>query len=103
PPAILIHAVMSEVDARQHDLMVSVVYKAADFVEDVLRGSAGKLRTHVRNNAEAATQHAAILHFDERPLPAGESGNADRQVGHAPAGQHVGQLAFVGHNFDDAG
>ena len=100
--AIPIDAVVAEVNAGEHDFAVAAIHEPADFVEDVLDRPAGEVRPHVRNNAEAAPQHAAVLHFHVRPMPPAEAADAGGNIGHAKAAQQVGQLALVGDDLRHA-
>ena len=97
-----IDAVVAEVDAGEHDFAVAAVDEPADFVEDVLDRPAGELRPHVGDDAEAAAQHAAVLHFHVGPVPAAEAADAGGDVGHAEAAQQIGQLALVGDDLRHA-
>ena len=97
-----IDAVVAQVNAGQHDFAIAAVDQPADFVENVLDRPARQLRPHVRNDAEAAAQHAAVLHFHVRPMPPAEAADAGRHVGHAEAAQQIGQLALVGHDLRHA-
>ena len=99
---IPIDAVVAQVDAGEHDFAIAAVDQPANFVEDVLDRPAGELRPHVRNDAEAAAQHAAVLHFHIRPMPPAEAADAGRNIGDAEAAQQIGQLALVGHHLRHA-
>ena len=100
--AIPIDAVVAQVDAGEHDFAIAAIDQPADFVEDVLHRPAGEMRPHVRNDAEAAAQHAAVLHLHVRPMPAAEAADAGGNVGHAEAAQQIGQLALVGDDLRHA-
>ena len=67
--AIPLDAIVPEMNSREHDFAVAVVHQPPHFVDNVLDRPARQLRPHVRNDAEAAPQHAAVLHLHIRPMP----------------------------------
>ncbi len=101
--AVPFDAVMAQMDAGENHFAIAGVDEPADFVENVLDRPAGKMRPHFGDDAEAATQQAAVLHFDVGPLAIGEGADAGGQVDHAEAAQQIGQFALVGDDFGDAG
>ena len=85
--AVPIDAVVAQVNAGEHDFAIAAIDQPADFVDDVLDRPAGKMRPHVRDDAEAAAQHAAVLHFHVGPMAAAEAADAGGHVGDAEAAQ----------------
>jgi len=70
---------------------------------EVLDRPAGKMRPHFGDDAKAAIQEAAVLHFDVCPLAVGERADAGGQIDDAETAEQVGQFALVGDDFGDAG
>src|SRR5689334_12455619 len=72
PTPAQVDAVVSKVDARQHDFLAATGHQLSDFSDNVFARTAAQSRPDRGNDAEGAVKHAAVLHFDKRPLMAVE-------------------------------
>src|ERR1051325_6444945 len=70
---------------------------------DLLYRPAAKRRTHVRDDAVAAIEQAAVLHLDESALMTVEARDAMRQHGHIVAAQLLPKSGLVGDDVGYAG
>ncbi len=102
-PAVPFHTIVAQMDASENQFAIAGIDEPADFVQNVLDRPAGKMRPHFGDDAKAAIQQAAVLHFDVRPLAIGEGADAGGQIDDAEASEQVGQFALVGDDFGDAG
>src|SRR5262245_1903444 len=93
---------MAQMDACQDNLAVATIHQSADLVHDVLDWAAGELRANVGDDAKAASQQAAVLHFYIRTVSAAEAADARGDVSDAKTAQQIRQLALVGHHLRDA-
>ena len=94
---------MPEVNAGQHDLAITGATSRRDFVEHVGRRAAGDVAAGPGDDAEAAAEQTAVLHFDIGPAAAGELRDAGRNVDHAETAEQVGQFALVGQDLGHGG
>ena len=99
---IPVHAVVTEVNSRQHDLTVTRIDQSLHFGGDVLKRTAVQLRANVRNDAIAAAQQAAVLNLHVGSMSTGESIEPGWNVDHAEAGHQIGQFSLVFDDLHDA-
>src|SRR5690606_37544082 len=75
-----LNAVMTQVNTGQDDLAMAGGDEALDLGDDVFHRPAGKIRADARDDAIAALEEAAVLHFDVGPPPAGKAADAGGNV-----------------------
>ncbi len=102
-PAVPLDAIVAEVNAGENHFAVAGCDESLDFVQDMLNWPAAEMGAHLGNDAEGAVQQAAILDFDVGALAIGVGADAVRDVDNAEAAEEIGEFAFVGDDFGDAG
>ncbi len=99
----IIEPVVPQMNAGQHDLAMVAAHQLPNLVNNFLDRPTFQVRPHMGNDAVAAFHAATVLHLDEGAMPRGEVHQSlGRDVQPEPC-QPVGQTAFVGNHFTDAG
>src|SRR5262249_12677331 len=91
-----VDAVMSQVNACQHDLTVAVLDQALDFGDDLLRRPAPQRWADMRDDAVTTIEQATVLHFDEGPLMLVKARDAAEMMNHAERFQLLDESRLVG-------
>src|ERR1700693_1779365 len=94
---------MSDMDAAEDDLAVTVVHEPPHFVFDVFRRAAGNPGPNARDDTVRALEDAAVLHLHVRPLASVKMADAAGHVDDAQSAEDVGQFALVANDLEDAG
>src|SRR5262249_16037674 len=95
------HTVMAKVNSGEDHFAITAIDEAADFVENMCDRAAGEMRADMGDDAEAAVEQAAVLHFDIGALAVGIGADAGGQINDAEAAQEVRKFALVGDHFGD--
>src|SRR5262245_55491079 len=99
-PLAQVDAIVPEVNAGEHDLLIAVRRQAGHLIQDLFREPAAQGGADVRDNAVAAVEQAAVLHLDERPLVLVKPGDAGGPENDAEWAEFVEDVFLVG---DDPG
>src|SRR5947199_2753479 len=91
-PAIPIDSVMAQVDSGEDNFAVTAIDQSTYLSKDVLHRPARELRPHVRDDTEAAAQHAAVLHFDVSAMPPAKAADSRGNLCDPESPQQIGQF-----------
>jgi len=94
--------VVPQMNAREYNLSIAISGKRLDFRQYFLNGAAVERGSNFRNDAVRTTHSAAILDFDERPMPIRKRIDSFGQFRDTELLQKVGNLLLIGDDLRNA-